>query len=430
MKLFNYQKIGAEWLSKHNFGLLADVQRLGKSAQAISAANIVKADRVLVICRAVGVANWWTEIKKWGLQATLVQVTSYESASKYLLQKWDLIIVDECHYIKSIDAKRTQVVLGTKGLIHNTKRMWFLSGTPAPNHAGELWPILYTVGTTNLKYWDFIKKFCVIRTTGYGDIITGTKMDAETIADLKTLLKKIMLRRSEKDVEIELPKISFTSETVAAGKVDLIKSGAFSEFLETHTLDELKDAIEAEYGILIDVLENSTPDILIETLKATAKSISTLRKFTALQKVEATVELIKEELENKAYEKIVIFCVHRAAVMALAEGLKDFHPVIVIGGSLNKDECVQKFQDPNSNCKVFIGNINAAGTSISLDAANQIVFLEQSWVPGDNAQAAMRCGGVRQKKPIFVRTINLPNSVDQKVATILNRKSEELSQII
>ena len=40
-ELFEYQKVGAQWLSERKVALLADKQRLGKSAQAISAIDII-----------------------------------------------------------------------------------------------------------------------------------------------------------------------------------------------------------------------------------------------------------------------------------------------------------------------------------------------------------------------------------------------------
>ena len=455
MKLFDYQITGSEWLQKTKFALLADKQRLGKTVQSIHALDSLDYDspmnRTLVICRAVARDQWKSEINKWSKLNRVVTIAyggpfsnphpspppgsiticGYDTLHPILaglVGKFNTVIVDEAHYLKSTTAKRTQKILGARGLVHKTDRMWLLTGTPAPNNASELWTVLYCFGRTKLQFIPFTKKFCDVLENSYGLQILGTKTDAATIAELRGLLGPILLRRTEKDVEIELPPISFTEQTVAPGKVDM--ESVFPEELKKYGLETLNDMIKTEMGIVNAITDKlQASDQLIEVLKATAKSISTLRRFTAMQKAEPLAEILIDELTNGAYQKVVVFCIHTAAVHYLMKRLKPFDPVCVYGGSGNVAESIKKFQDPNNSCRVFIGNINSAGTSISLCAANHIYFLEESWTPGDNAQAAMRCGGVNQKNKIFVRTVVLENSVDQKVSSLLKRKTKELYEI-
>jgi SNF2 family DNA or RNA helicase len=80
----------------------------------------------------------------------------------------------------------------------------------------------------------------------------------------------------------------------------------------------------------------------------------------------------------------------------------------------------------NPKYKVFIGNIQAAGTAITLTSAHNIVFIEQDWVPGNNAQAAMRVHRIGQTKPVHVRVLYLPDTIDEKIARILKCKTRDL----
>ena len=80
--------------------------------------------------------------------------------------------------------------------------------------------------------------------------------------------------------------------------------------------------------------------------------------------------------------------------------------------------------------RVFIGNIQAAGEVIDLTPCSELVFLECSWVPGENAQAAMRLRGINQKWPVRARTFALFNSVDERVAEVLTRRTKELLKIL
>src|SRR4051812_42505998 len=96
---------------------------LGKSAQGIRAADMLGCDRILVLCPAVGRINWSREFEKFstrGFDGTVLltakdagsltgrtTICSYDLATgserlSALLRSstWDLLIADECHYLK------------------------------------------------------------------------------------------------------------------------------------------------------------------------------------------------------------------------------------------------------------------------------------------------------------------------------------------
>lgn len=456
-KLFDYQKVGAAWLASKKTALLADEQRLGKTIQAIVAADRLNCRRLLVVCRGVARANWREEITRWSSRRwhfTIAYsrafdcdwteagdfphaiITSYELLDAVLArmgtEKVDIAIIDEAHYAKSIDAKRTRLVFGKQGVPSRTKRLWLLTGTPTPNHAGELWSTLFTFGATKLSYWDFAKRYCVVVENGYGTQITGTNMDPERIAELQSIMESKVLRRTSKDVAVQLPHISFSTVMVPPGPVRLGETSFWKYIIPTDRTAELNEVITNELGILNGILSSGhMSDELLDTLKAAAKSISTLRRYTALQKLEPACELIASELESGAYLKCVIFAHHRDCILGAMQRLHKFYPVSMYGGTSPSrlERNLKNFQNPKNKCRVFIGQISAAGTSISLSTANHIFFLEESFVPGDNMQAAMRCGGVNQPNPVFVRTFCLENSIDQRVQDILRNKMHEISKI-
>jgi SNF2 family DNA or RNA helicase len=167
-----------------------------------------------------------------------------------------------------------------------------------------------------------------------------------------------------------------------------------------------------------------------QTMSALAESVSTLRRFTGLQKVEPVADLVASELLVDAYDKIVIFAIHRDVIEGLRVRLRTFHPVTLYGGTPGevRQVNIDKFQR-NPKYRVFIGNIHAAGTAITLTAAHHVLFIEQSWVPGDNAQAAMRCHRIGQTKPVTVRFVSIADSIDEKVSHALKRKTSELTTL-
>lgn len=433
-ELFDYQKEGVDWLASKTHAYLADMMGLGKSAQAIIAADQIGAKNILVICPANLRINWEREFEKFSYKGRGFKIInsrkenlepgdnaiiSYDLAAFFNAQfpllrpsPWDLIIVDEAHFLKSRTAERTKAVIGKKGFAHNSKRTWFLSGTPCPNHAGEIWPILYACGVTALSYQDFIDKYCDQIPSAFNQFakqIVGTKK--ARIPELKKLIEPFMLRRPFLH---NIP-VMFEDVAVEAGKIPPEEYEAVKEQLEIagNYLDENQD---------------------LETLAMLLPSVSSLRRFWGLQKILPVGSIIKDELESQKYEKIVIFCIHRSVVEGLAEILHEYGVVKLYGGMSNeaKQKAVDSFQNTRDRTspRVFIGNIQSAGVGITLTASHHVAIVEQDWVPGNNAQAIMRCRRIGQNRPVEVKTFYIPGSLDEKIERILARKTKELTMLL
>lgn len=446
--LFPYQIEGAYWLKDKTVALLSDDMGLGKSAQAISACDLSNATRVLVICPAVARINWKREFEKFSItkrdfklinskgdtpRSDQSCISSYDLAARIdpeVLGKFDVLILDECHYLKSTETKRTRAIFGKKGYVRYAKKIWALSGTPAPNHAGELWTLLYTFGCISQSYDRFLEEYCNIRETTYGRQITGT--NENKIPKLREILKPIMIRRKQTDVLKDLPKISFNTVYVEPGEVQLELVSSLIHYVFPEDLRHKFFAqMQAEEKLINDLVSKTgfTADGM-KVLEGLAKSVATLRRYVGLQKVKPVIDLVLEELNANAYEKIVIFALHRDVIEQLRVGLNKFGPVTLYGGTDpdQRQKNLDRFQN-NPKCRVFIGNIQACGTAVNLTAANQVVFIEQDWVPGNNAQAAKRCHRIGQDKPVFVRIIGIDGSFDQHIATTVLRKMREITKI-
>ena len=447
IELFKYQKEGVEWLYGRKTALLADEMGLGKSAQAIVAADKAKCERILVICPAVARTNWLREFQKFShfpRNFILVShvgekinqrdsvIISYDMLNRVpnsVLGVFSLIIIDEVHYAKNTNAKRTRKIFGKEGIIHGQTqptKIWGLSGTPIPNHAGEIWPLLYTFGATGLSYADFVQRFCVLTKKVFGNkvqsTISGTKRSE--IPELRRLLAKVMLRRT-KEIGM-LPDIFYSDIVVEAGHVDLELDTGFVTYVIQNRVDELEAKLASEIFQVTDVINTKN----IRYLEGMAKSVSTLRRYMGIQKVEKVAEMVKQELTAKLYNKVVIFGIHQAVIEGLRVRLKDFNPVTLYGGSKfnTAHSNIDKFQN-NPKCQVFIANITAAGIAINLTAAHNVIMCEQEWTPAKNQQAIARCHRTGQTKPVSVRFVGLANSLDEKISKILKKKTEELTMI-
>src|SRR5690606_974590 len=116
-------------------------------------------------------------------------------------------ILDEAHYCKSNVAKRSLAALQ---VARRAGRAMLLSGTPMPNHPGELWAPIRALWPEiprelGLKsYNEWFDYFNIYRVTRYGK----RPVAARNLDQLRPYLQRIMLRRTA-DV-VNLPPLRVT----------------------------------------------------------------------------------------------------------------------------------------------------------------------------------------------------------------------------
>ncbi len=444
--LYAYQEDAVDWMLDGTFTrFVASDPGLGKTAIAIRAADVVQAKWICVCCPAVGRAHWVHEFKKWatiersvdsvrtgeGVPITNVVITSYDHLSRrnspvlkvLMARDWDVLILDEAHYLKSRGSNRTIAVYGADtnkmgGLAGKAKHVWPLSGTPAPNHAGELWTHLHALYPEAIPFMgaritkenrplaehEFQQKFCVAKQTKFGLQITGSK----NLKELKTAIEPYILRQQKKDVLPDMPPLNFCIEPLDPSDMRFRPPASSDKF---------------------DALSKLQGDELLSALRSQDIELSTERRMTGMIKLPVCLEWIRAELDANA-RKLIVFAWHKEVIDKAMIGLAGFRPVKLVGGTSDKDrdEAIDLFQnDPMT--RVFIGNIKAAGTVITLTAASDVVFIESSWTPNENYQAACRAHRIGQKDGVLARVLCLEHSVDAVIQRVLVRKQNELVQL-
>lgn len=445
---FPYQLIGASFLASKAQALLADDMGLGKSAQAVRACDLICASNILVFCPAAVRINWDREFTRFSpMDRTCkvlftgkdepdaqVVVCSYDLlANPKLLKKlgvkrWDALILDEAHYLKERTTMRTKAVYGK--IAHQAAHVWRLSGTPAPNDASELWTHLKSAGIVTEPYWDFVYRYCSGFDGSYGFKITGHKNTDE----LKQLLSQFMLRRKKDEVMTELPPITFQEVTVERSAVEL--DPVFYEQTRGKSTEQFHAELKDKDTLLRNALkalsnsQYSSNEDKLRILEGMAGSMVTLRRYIGMAKLPSVCSLIADELDFDLVEKIVIFAVHRDVIEGVRQKLARFGVVTLYGGTPapQRQKNIDKFMK-DKKCRVFVGNITAAGTGITLTAAHEVAFIEADWVPSNNAQAAMRCHRIGQTEAVRVRFFSCAGSVDEEVMATLRRKTAALAKI-
>jgi SWI/SNF-related matrix-associated actin-dependent regulator 1 of chromatin subfamily A len=416
MQLKPHQESGADWLASKRLALLADEMRVGKTLTAIEAAKRIGARSILVVCPAVARFNWARELSGWLLRAAWPITTRAETVTgpglyvvsydlvKHLPAdaKWDVLILDESHQMRHMDTQRTKLILGADGLVHRARRTWALSGTPAVNHYGELWHLLYVFGAYKHSYEKYIDEFCITRYDPYskGKRVVGNKNPKA----LRKILEPVMLRRRFAEVAPELPPIEIENY--------LIECPAGVEF-------------EGE-KVLADALASNDP---IGALEAATPYLSSLRRLIGMAKAEGACDLVQSDLDGNK-DKVVVFTYHRAVLDYMADKLIGTGIAVVDGrmSARARDFEVRRFQNQKS-CRVFLGQIIAAGTNIDLSAAAGAYVVESSWTPGENAQALMRLQNLNNTMPKWARFVSMADSIDEHVNRTVARKTRDLNKL-
>jgi SNF2 family DNA or RNA helicase len=411
-----YQIEGAKFLAARTRAMLADEQGLGKTAQAIRACDIIMAEHVAVVCPASLVENWRREFRRWSKADRSVYVFSYEGAVKAIeskesrmIEEADVVILDEAHYLKTPGTQRSRLVYPAAS---RRPYVWALSGTPIPNHAGEMYTHFKylapdRISTPQGSLWTeggFLERYCVLRETNYGRKPIALRNSDE----LKAKLDGWFLRRTKKDIELQLPPIRYGTITLRATK--------------------------EQYDVSREIADKTTWQQWIDEdrLPADDEHMASARKMLAGAKVDALSKILADELESDQSYKVVVYGWHVDALKALAHNLRSCNPVVVTGETPlpARQAAVDAFQT-DRNTRVFIGQIKAAGTGLTLTAASNLVFLELAWTPGDNAQAAMRVHRIGQTaESVLIRFVELAGTLDEAVVSVLSRKTRDIAQIL
>ena len=442
-ELFPYQKIGAEWLADatDRWLLLADEPGLGKTAQALDAINRLRLREALVVCPAIARLNWFGEVEKFAKVPLRLHAYSFNTTfmeretetakkshkvrpNKELLRPWPLLIVDESHYLANPSSQRSRAVY--LHIAPYAERVWCLSGTPAKNHAGDMFTLLKASGLFTGTYEQFIAEFCQTIDTPYGQRIVGSK----NIAALRKLWEPIMLRRRKLDVLPELPPLLFCDVEIEPGPVNAERWFP-QAVLGVEALNGLLQNIEREQAAMKLLLDHLPEDgASAQALAPLEHGLEVSRQWVELQKVQPVAELVAQELDDKQYDKIILFCWHKSVMAELMHRLHRFNPAKISGGQSEWSKKAQerKFQfDPT--CHVLIGQTISCGISVTLTAATEVGVVGPAYTPADNTQAVLRAHRIGQHHPVRARFFYIDNGTDKKQQRILMRKTKEMAEM-
>lgn len=437
--LFHFQECAALFALSRNRSYLALDPGLGKTPIAAVISQTLfdnqLVERIVYICPPFLTRNTENEFKRF---APDIRVSRYgEGSPKVLLivpdsmitkpevqnaitkftkscaQGASLLFTDEAHRFKNDEAKRTKALFGDKksnGLADLFARIVYLSGTPMPNRPIELFPILsHSAPQTihDMNKFEYAEKYCAAFQNQWGWDFSGCSNLPELVSQV---VGTFMIRYKKDEVLKELPpkteEMVILDESLSPRLAKL--SQAILDSLDTEDL--MAGQIQIDLGK--DVLH-----------------LSTYRRELGVIKAKAAADYIKFLLEESD-EAILVFAIHKEVISILTSELSDYDPLVITGETRMelRHEYVKAFQNDKKR-RVFIGNIQAAGTGLTLTKATRVVFVEFSWVPADNDQASDRAHRIGQKDNVYVQYLVHEESVDKAVIKTVLRKKRITAQL-
>jgi len=450
-----FQRAGIAYAVQHKGTLIADEMGLGKTIQALGLANAVEAKSILIVVPASLRLNWLREARKWLVQDLTIEtvltgketcqadvvIVNYERVKgatfKALMARtWDLLIVDEAHYVKNSGAQRTKHVLGSwtknqgkiDGLADRAERQAYLTGTPILNRPKEIHTILAKLDSRQFgNFMRFAKRYCGAYHNGYGWNFDG----ASNMQELQTRLRAgFMVRRLKADVLKELPAKTRQLVTLAPNGMTQLVADEQQTWLNLGGGDflSIKDDIALADAAEDQDAYNKAVNRLNSLIKIAFEDMSKHRKALAVKKIPTVLAHCDDALES--VDKLVIFAHHHEVLDPIAEHYGS-RAVKLDGRTKIEDRqaAIDRFQN-DKDCRVFVGSIKAAGVGITLTAASHVVFAELSWVPADLSQAEDRCHRIGQQGNVTVQHLVVDGSLDALLAETIMVKQAIIDQVL
>ncbi len=398
-RLYPYQREALKFLeSKRGRALLSLDMGLGKTVTALAYVAWCREKEALknltVLCPSSVTIHWFNHIREWlGIKRKEIKIieektdlihlidrnrikilpysvlSRNEELVKSLLKsiKTDLLIIDELHYCKNLATSRSKAAYEISMV---SQKVIGLTGTPMPNNPEEIIPQI--------------------------EIITGSSVKNSKPSEI---FKNFVYRKTAQEVFKDMP--SFKRIVIP------VKS--------SNKVLELSKATEGVWN----------------KVTGRGEHVAAFRKEAFNNKKEAIFEILEQSLNS--YPKVVVFCWHHEAVEAIKEwchkrGL-GYSCITGETPSSQRENEIDRFWN-DKNCKVFIGNIMAAGTGLNLQVANICVFAELDFVPENLRQAEKRIHRIGSRLPCFAYYVICKETIEEKIVSILNKKFSTIQDIL
>jgi SWI/SNF-related matrix-associated actin-dependent regulator 1 of chromatin subfamily A len=419
-----HQKEAIQKLVENKKFILGDDMGLGKTTSTIIAALETGAKKILIVCPATLKINWKREIENYTDRSIFISesknfstehdfvIINYDiiknfhdvkekDNSEIINTNFDLVIIDEAHYIKNAQAQRTKLI---NDIVKNVDRLWLLTGTPMTSRPIDYYNLLSLVDSPVAKNWmAYVVRYCSGFQFRVGNRKVWNVMGSSNLEELRDRTQSTILRRLKENV-LDLPEKIITPVFLK------LKSKNYEEIM-------------GEYYDWYDKNPDESKSLTVQFSKLTK-----VRQVIAYEKITQTIELAENIIEQE--KKVIVFCNFTDSLNKIVEHFGK--SAVKVDGSCSKEQrqfAVDEFQT-NPKIKIFVGNIKAAGVGITLTAAEVVIFNDLSFLPSDHAQAEDRSYRYGQKNNVLVYYPIYENTIEAIIYDIVNEKKKVIATVM
>ena len=436
-ELWPFQKADLEYALRRKNTLVGDQPGLGKTPIAICYANEIGARRVLVVCPASIRIQWVNKIREWSTMPYPMivhpilhsrhgvhpeanwTVVSYELARTEAIGKalakgrYDVIIIDEAHYLKTIDSRRTRAVFGGgenrtfEPLASRAENILALTGTPLPNRPREAYTLARSLCFDSID-WASEEHF----NSRFNPSIRGERVDP---VSGRTIIFNDERTGRHSELQNRL-RGNFMVRHLKREVMPQLKMPVY-DIIQLEETGPVKQALEAERLLDID------PEALEGADMTALGHIAVVRRMMGIALAPQIASYV-DMIINGGEEKLVLFCWHIEVANMLEKALHK-HGVIRVSGVADKSRKVQEFiRNPAKH--IILGNTLTLGTGTDglQEVCSHAILAEPDWVNGNNEQAFDRLDRGGQTRTVQGDIMVAPGSFAEKVLASALRKNQ------
>jgi SWI/SNF-related matrix-associated actin-dependent regulator 1 of chromatin subfamily A len=403
---------------------LADDMGLGKTTSTIIAALETGVKKILIICPASLKINWQREIENYTDRSVFIAegkkfsteddfvIVNYDILKNFYDLKdkenslitqanFELIILDEAHYISNAQAQRTKLV---NSFVKKVNYLWLLTGTPMTNRPMNYYNLLNLIESPVAQNWmAYAIRYCQGYQFNAGKRKVWNVSGASNLEELRDRTSRQVLRRLKTDV-LDLPEKIITP-------------------VYMRLISKIYESLMGEYYDWYDKNENERTSLTVQFSK-----LMKVRQVISEEKVKNTIEIAENILEQG--KKVIVFTNFTDSLNKIKDHFGK--SAVKLDGSSTKparQHAVDEFQT-NEKIKVFVGNVKASGVGITLTAAEAVIFNDLSFVPGDMSQAEDRAYRFGQKFSVSVYYPIFENTIEGIIYDMVNNKKQNIETVM
>ena len=343
-----------------------------------------------------------------------------EFATRFLNCHKALIAVDESTTIKTPTAKRTKAICSI-GKLAKYRRI--LTGSPVTKSPLDLYTQCEFLNENLLgftSYYTFRNRYAIMKNANFGGRRVQLVGGYQRLDELSQILKPFSDRVLKENC-LDLP-----PKTYIERQVELTdeQSKAYAT-MKSAALASLKGKMATAPHILTQLMR--LHQITCGHLKNDDDSITEIKN----NRINSLIELL-EEVEGK----VIIWANYvydiKQIVAAITKKYGE-HSIVQYYGAIPADvrqKNIEKFQDPKSTVRFFIGNPQTGGYGITLTEANNVVYYSNGYDLEKRLQSEDRAHRIGQKKAVTYVDLIAPKTVDEKIRKALRKKINIATEVM